>query len=50
MRILDEFTAMDILMVIAYMAVMVIISIVAGKRIKNSRDFSSAGQSLSWIM
>ena len=48
MNILDRLSVIDIAVFFLYIGGMILIGILAGKRIKSAKDFSSAGQSMSW--
>lgn len=50
MDILNYLDFIDIFAVFAYVAVFIVLGIYANRRVKNSRDFTSAGQKLSWVM
>lgn len=50
MNMFDNMSAIDFLMVFLYVVFFAWMSFYACKKVKNSRDFSMAGQGLSWIM
>lgn len=50
MRYIDYFSGGDVFLIFAYVAFFIALGVIANRRVKNSSDFSSAGQSLSWVM
>lgn len=49
MSVFNMLSAADVVVLVLYILIMVYIGVRAGRRIKKSSDFSSAGQKLSWV-
>lgn len=50
MQVLEQLGTIDIVVVVLYFVGMILIGVRAGKKVKKSSDFTSAGQGLSWKM
>lgn len=48
MNILQQLNTIDIATIVIYFVAMILIGVQAGKKVKSSSDFTSAGQKLSW--
>lgn len=48
MHILEQLSTIDIITIFLYFSIMILIGLRASKKIKASKDFTAAGQSLTW--
>ena len=49
MSILSQFSVLDLIILLGYIVAFIAIGFIASKRVRTSKDFTSAGQKLSWF-